>query len=252
MEAITTSGQAQLATANSMRAEWSRFFTFLKWPTLPARAAPMQASSWVAIGRMLALDMLFMSVLLGIAFAVMASGVEIPETAISGMEMTPQLAFAAIVFAPIAEEIAFRSWLSGRPGHIAFIVLSLVALGILGMSGIPNPQNVNAASGLAALAIFLAGVVAVYVLRHRDAMGWFRSLFPLFFWLSALAFASIHLLNFEENITAVLPLVLPQFVIGLVLGYLRVHYGLWSAIVLHMLHNAAFISLVAIAGSAGA
>ena len=252
MEAITTSGETQLAPANTLRGEWSRFFSFLKWPTLPARAEPLQASSWVAIGRMLALDMLFMSVLLGIAFAAMASGVEIPETAISGMEMTAQLAFAAIVFAPIAEEIAFRSWLSGRPGHVAFIVLSVVALGILGMQGVPNPDNVDPATALIALTVFLAGVVAIYVLRNRDAMGWFQKLFPLFFWLSALGFASIHLLNFEENITAVLPLVLPQFVIGLVLGYLRVHYGLWSAIVLHMLHNAAFIALVAVAGSAGA
>jgi len=34
------------------------------------------------------------------------------------------------------------------------------------------------------------------------------------------------------------------------LGYLRVRYGLWSSILLHMLHNGAFISLVLLAGSA--
>ena len=252
MEAITTSGQAQLAPANSLRGEWSRFFAFLKWPTLPDRAVPMQAAGFVAVMRMLALDLLVMSVLLGTAFAVIALGVDIPETAIAGMEMTAGLAFAAIVVAPLAEEIGFRSWLSGRPGHVLFIVATLVAVGIVGASLTTGMQSVDPVKGIIALVIFLAGLVATWVLRQRGAMGWFRKAFPLFYWFSALAFASIHLLNFSvENMLAILPLVLPQFVIGLVLGYLRVNYGLWSSILLHILHNAAFISLVAIAGAAG-
>ncbi|QPC98439.1 CPBP family glutamic-type intramembrane protease [Qipengyuania soli] len=253
MEAITTSGQAHLAPANSLRGEWSRFFAFLKRPTLPDRAAPMQQSSFIAVGRMLVLDLIIMVVLLGAAFGVMALGVNIPKTAISGMDMTPQLAFAAIVFAPVAEEIAFRSWLSGRPGHVLFIILALVALAIVGASGAASAQQVNPVTGGIALVVFLAGLVGLWVLRGRDAMGWFQKLFPLFYWFSAIAFAGIHLLNFSvENMATILPLVLPQFVIGLVLGYLRVNYGLWSNIMLHMLHNAAFITLVAVAGSAGA
>lgn len=251
MEAITTSGETQVTPANSMRGEWSRFFTFLRRPTLPERAAPMQFASVVAVGRMLALDMIVMSLLLGTAFAVMAFGVDIPKTAISGMEMTPGLAFAAIVFAPIAEEIAFRSWLSGRPGHVAFIVLSIAAIAVIGLSGTAQVLDINPVTGLLALALFLAGIVSTFVLRRRGAMGWFQKAFPFFYWFSALAFASIHLLNFSvENMAAILPLVLPQFAIGLVLGYLRVNYGLWTSILLHMLHNGAFIGLVAAAGSA--
>ncbi|MEZ5681384.1 MAG: CPBP family glutamic-type intramembrane protease [Erythrobacter sp.] len=234
-----------------MKEQWADFFAFLRRPILPDRAAPMQAASLVAVGRMLILDMVVMSVLLGTAFAVMAFGVDIPETAISGMEMTPQLAFAAVIFAPIAEEIAFRSWLSGRPGHVAFILLTLAALAMIGLSGAASAQEVNPVTGLIALVVFLAGVVSTFVLRRHDAMGWFQKLFPLFYWLSAVLFAGIHLLNFSvENMAAILPLVLPQFAIGLVLGYLRVNYGLWTSILLHMLHNAAFIGLVAAAGSA--
>ena len=45
--------------------------------------------------------------------------------------------------------------------------------------------------------------------------------------------------------------VLPQFVIGAILGYTRVTYGLWASILLHALHNGAFISLVLLASSAG-
>ena len=251
MEAITTSGQAQLAPANTLRDEWSRFFGFLKRPTLPERAAPMQTSSFVAVLRMLVLDLAVMAVLLSTAFAVMALGVDLPKTAIAGMEMTAGLAFAAVVVAPLAEEIAFRSWLSGRPGHVFFIVATIGALALVGMSGVTVPQDINPVTGLLALVLFLAGLVSTYVLRGRGAMGWFQKLFPLFFWFSAAAFASIHLLNFSvENMATILPLVLPQFVIGLVLGYLHVNYGLWSSMLLHMMHNAAFIGLVAIAGSA--
>ena len=46
-----------------------------------------------------------------------------------------------------------------------------------------------------------------------------------------------------------LPLVLPQLVTGTMLGYLRVHYGLWASIMLHALNNGAFISLVLLASS---
>ncbi|MBL4718020.1 MAG: CPBP family intramembrane metalloprotease, partial [Erythrobacter sp.] len=72
------------------------------------------------------------------------------------------------------------------------------------------------------------------------------------FWLSTLAFASVHLFNFPaEDMAMALPLVLPQFATGTMLGYLRVHYGLWASVLLHLLHNGAFISLVLLAGSAG-
>ena len=47
-----------------------------------------------------------------------------------------------------------------------------------------------------------------------------------------------------------LPLVLPQFILGAMLGYLRVHYGLWTAIALHMIHNGLIITIVLAASKA--
>ena len=71
------------------------------------------------------------------------------------------------------------------------------------------------------------------------------------FWASAIAFAAVHLTNFATAGPAVLPLVLPQFMLALLLGYLRVTHGLWSAVLLHMLHNGLFISLVLASSSGG-
>jgi membrane protease YdiL (CAAX protease family) len=41
-----------------------------------------------------------------------------------------------------------------------------------------------------------------------------------------------------------LPLVVPQLIAGLVFGYARVTFGLWSDMLLHMMHNGLLISLV--------
>ena len=83
-------------------------------------------------------------------------------------------------------------------------------------------------------------------------MGWFSKTFPFFFWFSTLAFALVHLWNFEEGSLAVLlPLVLPQFILGSMLGYIRVRFALWAAILLHAAHNATALSLAALAGQLG-
>ena len=253
MDAITTSGTNIPAPANSLRGEWARFGAFLKRPTLPDRAPMPRASSLVAVLRMLLLDFAVMAVLLAIAGLVMASGVALPETALAGMDMTIQLAFAAIVFAPLVEEIFFRGWLSGRIGHIlGVIILGGGAFALAqAASGALNGDMQDGgaiASGVGMIAALIAVPLAVFILRKHDAMGWFQRIFPLFFWLSTLAFSLVHIFNFEQDqMVAALPLVLPQFVVGAVLGYVRVNYGLWASVLLHMLHNGAFIGMVALA-----
>ena len=62
--------------------------------------------------------------------------------------------------------------------------------------------------------------------------------------LGALLFAAAHLGNYEGAALVLLPLVVPQLLVGLILGYARVTYGLWSDILLHMLHNGLLIGLV--------
>ncbi|MBX7501003.1 CPBP family intramembrane metalloprotease [Qipengyuania sp. YG27] len=250
-------GTTSLAPANSTRGEWSQFATFLKRPVLPARAPMPRLASLAAVLRLFLLDVLVMAALLAVAGAVMSSGIEVPKTALADMEIGADIALAVIFFAPLAEEFAFRGWLSGRPGHLLAVLLgSLVALGmtVLLFATATGPAESMGTIGPAALKGGTAGLVVagltVFLLRDRDAMGWFQRLFPLLFWLSAVGFASVHLFNFKpEEMMMALPLVLPQFVTGTILGYLRVNYGLWASVLLHALHNGAFIGLVLLAGS---
>ena len=254
-------GTTSLAPAKSLRAEWSQFAHFLKRPALPARAAPPRMASLIAVARLLVLDFAVMLVLLAIAGVVMSTGVDVPETALAGAEIGTAILFAVVIGAPVAEEILFRGWLSGRPGHIlAPLVLGGATFGIAlllaaaGFSyGTDALESGFAALGLAAIAGAVLALLVLWLFRRRDALAWFARAFPAFFWLSTLGFSLVHLFNFPaDQMVMALPLVLPQFVTGMLLGYARVHYGLWASILLHALHNGAFISLVLMAGSAGA
>ncbi len=70
--------------------------------------------------------------------------------------------------------------------------------------------------------------------------------FGYIFYLSAVIFALIHITNYESNSTIIylVPLlVLPQFISGLFFGYLRVRYNFVLAYLMHVLHNAIFVTL---------
>ena len=117
-----------------MRGEWRRFAAFLKRPTLPERAPLPQAAGLRAVVWLVLLDLLVMAALLGVAGAVMAAGVSLPETALAGMEIGTGIILAVVVIAPLTEEIAFRGWLSGRPGHIFGLLAGALAAIVAGLA----------------------------------------------------------------------------------------------------------------------
>lgn len=231
---------------SSIREQAQDFVTFLRQPVLPQRARKFTGRTLAAIGRMLVIDLLVMAVLVTLASIVIMAGIDLPDTALEQMEITAFIAVTVVIAAPLVEEIVFRVWLSGRPGHV--IPLAILGLGILVMTQTDLTRSMEAVNvrAIGAALLTLAGaVIALYMLRGRPAMDWFASLFPLFFWGSAVAFAAVHLLNFDEgSLWVLLPLVLPQFVVGTMLGYLRVHYGLVASIMLHALHNGLLLGLV--------
>ena len=237
------------APTTSIVAEWRHLGAFLKRPTL-APAAP-GTPALATVLRIYALDMGIMFVLVGIAALVVTLGVDLPETALAGIEITWLIALGVIVAAPVFEEILFRSWLSGKLGHI----LALLAIVAGGTVFVAFNAGVALLGALAPLLGVVAAITALVMLRGRPPMGWFARVFPLFFWGSTLAFALIHLGNFDPedaggSLAMLLPLVIPQFVLGALLGYLRVRIGLWAAILLHALHNATALGIAALAMNA--
>lgn len=66
------------------------------------------------------------------------------------------------------------------------------------------------------------------------------------FYLFTLIFALLHINNYDSNniIIYIIPLlILPQFITGLFLGYIRVRYNFMLGYLMHALHNAILITL---------
>lgn len=231
------------APAATLVGEWRRFGAFLKRPTLDV--AEQDGAPFRVLARIYVLDFLAMCILVLAATAAVAAGLYLPETAIAGMEFTPTLILAIVIGAPVFEELVFRSWLSGKPGHLLAVLA--IAAGALGFGA---AHVISPIAGIGVFAVGLIGALAALIgLYNRPAMSWFAKAFPGFFWFATASFALVHLANFEEgSLAMLLPLVLPQFLLGTMVGYLRVRIGLWAAIVLHAAHNATAVSLAALAG----
>ncbi len=87
-------------------------------------------------------------------------------------------------------------------------------------------------------------------LRSMAPLPWrhaYRRFFPFFFHGSCLAFALLHLYNFQllDASPWLLPLlVLPQWATGIVLGWLRVRHGIGASMALHAMFNAGPLVMV--------
>ncbi|MEO0872859.1 MAG: CPBP family intramembrane glutamic endopeptidase [Pseudomonadota bacterium] len=222
--------------------EWSRFGGFLKRPHLPY-ADGFEPGKARAVGRMLALDMIVMVGLLTLIGVASALGFEPPENVNNTLGFSIGAIALVVVIAPVLEELIFRSWLTGRPAVMAAVAVVAAGFGLgpwLGGLIDGAPVSMFAGPGLA----LMLAPLAAYGLLGRPVPRWFNAWFPVFFWLSTLGFALVHLANYTEgSLVFRLPLVLPQFALGTMLGYLRVHYGLAPAIALHASHNALLFGL---------
>lgn len=238
----------------SFRQEWRDFWRFLRAPVPSPRlrgrlsgALPLDGwhADWaggIDIGRLLqwALALWVINMFVLGPLAVGAAGL-----GGSGHRMNPNNVpwLTALIWAPIAEELAFRYGLR-RPVQALWFVPVALFIVIMG------PQGWTI--GLLILAVFIAWRATLRMPSHAYMAStlWRRDYSRRFGWafhLSALGFAGMHLNNFNLGSTPywLMPaLVLPQYLTGLVLGWMRVRRGIGAAIALHALFNAGPLMLV--------
>ncbi|MEM6254906.1 MAG: CPBP family glutamic-type intramembrane protease [Cyanobacteria bacterium P01_D01_bin.156] len=141
--------------------------------------------------------------------------------------------FLVVVMAPIIEEIIFR--LPLRPSALSLSIPFSIA--ILYLSTFLRMN-----SAIPSVVGFMLLGFNVYLAKRQLKVFRLQQIYRRFsrpiFYLSAILFGVIHIGNYDSRVWALMPLlVLPQSVLGLFWGFVRVRYGLSWAIFAHALHN---------------
>ena len=156
-----------------------------------------------------------------------------------------------IVIAPLIEELMFRSWLGGKRAAILGLPILAAALAVLTTAELDLPPILT--FGLAmGLGVLILAVARQYASRTDGQRTTARHrLFPYAFYGSAILFALLHLSNYEGGLSSPIMLlaVLPQGIMGLLLGYVRMRFGILPVILFHAAYNAFLIGLFLVAQS---
>ncbi|MEO5911064.1 MAG: CPBP family glutamic-type intramembrane protease [Pelobium sp.] len=144
------------------------------------------------------------------------------------------LFFMVVVFAPIVEELIFRYQLKSY--RLAILLYFLFLAGML--------YRLTSVFLLFAILtpVFIL-CLFVYLAMNKNSFQRFKIInltFPSHFYLTAICFGLVHISNYSNPLDYGFPiilLVLPQLFIGLILGYVRMRFGLSKSIIMHAGYN---------------
>lgn len=140
------------------------------------------------------------------------------------------------------------------PYLLALDFLLMIPLsGIIGLMGVEEMDHkliemLDQPLALFTMAVLFAPIVEEAFFRLPISLLWNKR-FKLVFWLFTTIFAIIHISNFGATVPFYLTpiLVLPQFILGIMLGYIRVGWGFWYGVLFHALHNGILLSVAVLA-----
>lgn len=218
-----------------LRDQLADFRAYLANPRLIA-PVPMRQGWAVMVGLYLA-----GLIVIGVFLAVWQRAFHLPAPEAFRGFAPALLAPIVIIAAPVAEEVLFRGWLTGRPRALWLLAMALLA-GVL-LVAVTLHWHDQAAS-LGVIAVALAALVGWLVLRKRSvAPRWYGQRFAVWFYLSVAVFGLMHLSNYPRLSWALVPMVAPQLWAGLMFGYLRMRHGLVASILAHGVGNAAALAV---------
>ncbi|AKQ54097.1 type II CAAX prenyl endopeptidase Rce1 family protein [Bordetella hinzii] len=225
-------------TRPTLRQEVADWWRFLRRPTLAGRLGPRQGGAmadWrlnIRPGRLLA-----WAGLLWLINLVVLGPIAVGAATLGGAQhrMDPDNIpwLTAVIWAPLVEELLFRYGLR-RPVQALWVVPAILPAVLWG------PKFWTGCITAAVILLAIHGTRRMAGFKRAPRRFYHRH-FGLVFHLAALTFAAVHLSNFSFNRMPwwMLPLlVLPQWLTGLVLGWMRVRRGIAASIALHALFNA--------------
>lgn len=186
---------------------------------------------------------LFTIVLLGV---VIDQVIDVPTPDLFDIKLkelgVPLFVLLITVVGPLFEEITFRLPLRYKPSYliISFVFITLYIVGSI------SKVSDSWAIGLIVLfAIFMLLLIYFISQRADKSQLFYIKYYSYIFYSLAIVFGYVHIANFEEITTRILLLspliVLPQILLGLGMGYVRVRLGFWYGVSFHILHNSMMI-----------
>ena len=161
------------------------------------------------------------------------------------------LAVQAVLFAPVFEEALFR-----LPMKYSFVrMFAACCIGLAMLFAFIESEMII---GLIAIVFFLIVALFHFTDQGNDNK-WNAQIAPLWetyfyipFWTLTVCFAFLHLTNFKSEFPFYLApiLILPQFFLGALLGYIRTGFGFVFAVLFHALHNGVIVGLAFMAQAA--
>jgi hypothetical protein len=150
------------------------------------------------------------------------------------------------IFAPLLEELVFRLPLKPKISYIIFPI-GYVLYKITGHSILNLNKSISSEYfSLFIYLIFIPSILYLLFLKFK-VVELIKKKYTYYFYILAISFSLMHVLNFlpiNPKLILLYPLfVLPQFIIGLGLGYIRNIYGLKYSWLLHSLINTPFAIL---------
>ncbi|MEM9091824.1 MAG: CPBP family intramembrane glutamic endopeptidase [Cyanobacteria bacterium P01_F01_bin.53] len=214
------------------------YLQFLRSPVLMARPDAIEIAQGKVISHSLRLYCVHLLLVLIIGVAItQALGGELDSNNLQQIFADMPVGFLftmAVIVAPVVEESIFRLPLRPFALNIALpctLVILFIAAQVLGLSG---PLLILWGSLLAGFNLYLWRMRP----KERVLQDVYRRYPRIIFYLSALLFGVLHITNYDASVWALLPLlVLPQFVVGLWLGFIRLRYGFRWAVLAHAFHN---------------
>ncbi|WP_233266102.1 CPBP family glutamic-type intramembrane protease [Myroides fluvii] len=154
----------------------------------------------------------------------------------------------AVILGPFLEEIAFRLAMRFRLRNVIVGVIAFIAYMTQAASYPAEKMSSNGTLYLYTFSgLLLVGFLILCTKYPSLLANWWTAHFPLVFYVASVSFALIHIFNFEEfplRVVLLAPLItLPQFVLGLGMGYLRLRFGFWYGYLFHVLNNGFAVSI---------
>lgn len=140
---------------------------------------------------------------------------------------------------PVYEEILFRSLLKFTKWNILMFIITVSALICYTVLSLKTEFALVLSIMLLCLFFFLR------IVSRSKIEFYISSNFKYFFYASALIFGLIHASNFNGNIYTIIAFSFilggPQIIAGLLLGFVRMNFGLSYSIIFHLIINSTLL-----------